>query len=440
MSRPNSENPASAFDDTLEDILELLEEDSQHFIYLTGAAGTGKTTLIERVKDECLLKKMVVAPTGVAALNIGGSTINSAFRIGFDTFPVIQESKDPRFKKLLKNLELLIIDEISMVRAPMLDAISETLQIHRNSSKPFGGIHVLACGDLFQLPPVVKENEESAIFERYGSVYFFSADNFQAIEKPLFFELVSSFRQQDDQEFYNLLNNVRLGKNLESSINMINKTCHNPEFDTESSLIITSRKYRAEQINDEMLSLIDGHVTVAKSKEQGELNENDLPAPRELRLKEDAKVMFIKNDPDGRWVNGTIGVVIDCADKNKKVIKVKVGKEIFKVKREEWNKVRYVYDEYNDEMEEEIVSSFKQFPLKLGWAVTIHKAQGLTLDSCSVDLGEGAFATGQAYVALSRCKTLNSLNLYRELKVRDALVDPDIQDFHAEHFGWHYNK
>jgi GTPase SAR1 family protein len=435
MSPSNSENPTSAFDDTLEDILELLEEDAQHFIYLTGAAGTGKTTLIERVKDECLLKKMVVAPTGVAALNIGGSTINSAFRIGFDTFPVIQESKDPRFKKLLKNLELLIIDEISMVRAPMLDAISETLQIHRNSSKPFGGIHVLACGDLFQLPPVVKENEETAIFERYESVYFFSADNFQAIDNPSFFELVSSFRQQDDKEFYNLLNNVRLGQNLEESIKTINQTCHNPEFDTESSLIITSRKYRAEQINEEMLNLIDGPATAAKSKEQGELNENDLPAPRELRVKEDAKVMFIKNDPDGRWVNGTIGVVIDCSDRNKKIIKVKVGKEVFKVKREEWNKVRYVYDEFNDEMEEEVVSSFKQFPLKLGWAVTIHKAQGLTLESCSVDLGDGAFATGQAYVALSRCKTLDSLNLYRELKVRDALVDPDIQDFHAEHFG-----
>ena len=435
MSQSNSENPAPAFDETLEDILELLEEDTQHFIYLTGAAGTGKTTLIERVKDECLLKKMVVAPTGVAALNIGGSTINSAFRIGFDTFPVIQESKDPRFKKLLKNLELLIIDEISMVRAPMLDAISETLQIHRNSSKPFGGIHVLACGDLFQLPPVVKENEETAIFERYESVYFFSADNFQAIESPSFFELVSSFRQQDDKEFYDLLNNVRLGQNLEESIKTINQTCHNPEFDTESSLIITSRKYRAEQINEEMLNLIDGPATAAKSKEQGELNENDLPAPRELRVKENAKVMFIKNDPDGRWVNGTIGLVIDCSDKNKKVIKVKVGKEVFKVKREEWNKVRYIYDEFNDEMEEEVVSSFKQFPLKLGWAVTIHKAQGLTLESCSVDLGDGAFATGQAYVALSRCKTLDSLNLYRELKVRDALVDPDIQDFHAEHFG-----
>ncbi len=430
-----SSKPLSDFDNTLDDILELLKETTQQFIYLTGAAGTGKTTLIEQVKDECLLKKMVVAPTGVAALNIGGSTINSAFRIGFETFPAIQESKDPRFKKLLKNLELLIIDEISMVRAPMLDAISETLQIHRDSSKPFGGIHVLACGDLFQLSPVVKESEETAIFERYESVYFFSAHNFQAIEKPTFFELVSSFRQQDDQGFYDLLNNIRLGKNLENSIKKINKTCHNPEFDTESSLIITSRKYRAEQINEEMLNLIDGPATAAKSKEQGELNENDLPAPRELRVKEDAKVMFIKNDPDGRWVNGTIGVVIDCSDKNKKVIKVKVGKEVFKVKREEWNKVRYVYDEFNDEMEEEVISSFKQFPLKLGWAVTIHKAQGLTLESCSVDLGDGAFATGQAYVALSRCKTLDSLNLYRELKVRDALVDPDIQDFHAEHFG-----
>ena len=428
-------NSESSFDLVLDQVLRLIvEEDSQQFIYITGAAGTGKTTLIERVKDECLLKKMVVAPTGVAALNIGGSTINSAFRIGFDTFPVIQESKDPRFKKLLKNLELLVIDEISMVRAPMLDAISETLKIHRNSTKPFGGIHLLACGDLFQLPPVVKDHEEGSIFERYDSIYFFSAHSFQAMNSPIYFELSNSFRQKDDHQFYDLLNDIRLGKNLEESIRTINDVCFNPEFETESSLIITSRKYRAEQINEEMLDQIEGSVTCIKSKEQGEFNENDLPAPRELRIKEDAKVMFIKNDSEGRWVNGTVGVVINCLDKNKKIIKVKVGSDIFKVKREEWNKVRYVYDDYNDEMEEEIVSSFKQFPLKLGWAVTIHKAQGLTLESCSVDLGEGAFATGQAYVALSRCKTLESLNLYRELKIRDALVDPDIQDFHEKFF------
>ena len=158
MAKKKIEADEKSFDDILEQVEGLLESDEQQFIYLTGAAGTGKTTLIEKVVEASDLRKIVVAPTGVAALNIGGSTINSAFRIGFDTFPVIQESNDPRFKKLLKKLELLIIDEISMVRAPMLDAISESLKVHRNSSEPFGGIHVLACGDLFQLPPVVKDH------------------------------------------------------------------------------------------------------------------------------------------------------------------------------------------------------------------------------------------------------------------------------------------
>ena len=435
MKDSNIKVELKTFDNTLDQILELLDSDTQQFIYLTGAAGTGKTTLIERVLDENNLKKIVVAPTGVAALNIGGSTINSAFRIGFDIFPQIQESNDPRFKKLLKKLELLIIDEISMVRAPMLDAISETLKLHRNSSEPFGGIHVLACGDLFQLPPVVKDNEIDAIDERYESVYFFSSNSFKEIEAPAFFELTYSFRQSEDEDFYSLLNNIRLGENLSETINEINRRCFNPEFENESSLIITTRKYRADQINEAMLNEIDGPATSAKSEELGELNDNDLPAPRNLRIKKDAKVMFIKNDSEGRWVNGTIGVVTNCSDKKGRFLRVKVGDEIFKVKREEWNKIKYVYDEYNDEMEEEIVSSFKQFPLKLGWAVTIHKAQGLTLESCSIDLGNGAFATGQTYVALSRCKTLNSVNLYQELKERDALVDSAIKDFHKENFN-----
>ncbi|MGB1067912.1 MAG: ATP-dependent DNA helicase [Gammaproteobacteria bacterium] len=435
MKDSNIKDEVKTFDSTLDQILELLDSDTQQFIYLTGAAGTGKTTLIERVLDENNLKKMVVAPTGVAALNIGGSTINSAFRIGFDIFPQIQESNDPRFKKLLKKLELLIIDEISMVRAPMLDAISETLKLHRNSSKPFGGIHVLACGDLFQLPPVVKDNEIDAIDEKYESVYFFSSNSFKEIAAPAFFELTYSFRQSEDEDFYSLLNNIRLGENLSETINKINRRCFNPEFENESSLIITTRKYRADQINEAMLNEIDGPATSAKSEELGEFNDNDLPAPRNLRIKKDAKVMFIKNDSEGRWVNGTIGVVTNCSDKKGRFLKVQVGDEIFKVKREEWNKIKYVYDEYNDEMEEEIVSSFKQFPLKLGWAVTIHKAQGLTLESCSIDLGNGAFATGQTYVALSRCKTLNSVNLYQELKERDALVDLAIKDFHKENFN-----
>ena len=425
----------TSFDIYFDEINELFESDEgQQFVYLTGAAGTGKTTLVKKLIDENSLKKIVVAPTGIAALNIGGATINSAFRIGFDTFPVIKESNDPRFKKLLKNLELLIIDEISMVRAPMLDAISETLKLHRDSSEPFGGVHVLACGDLFQLPPVVKDKEEEAIYEKYESIYFFSANSFKEIVSPSFYELTYSFRQSDDNNFYDLLNNIRLGNDLENTINKINASCFNPSNYEESALIVTSRRYRADQINEEMLNTIEGPATAAMAEELGDLNENELPAPRNLRIKEGAKVMFIKNDSEGRWVNGTVGKVVDCKDKKRKTIKVEVAGKTLNVKREEWNKIRYVYDDYDDEMEEEIVSSFKQFPLKLGWAVTIHKAQGLTLESCSIDLGQGAFATGQTYVALSRCKTLGSVNLYQELRKTDAMVDSAIVDFHKKSF------
>ena len=420
-----------SFDKVQDEIIDLLSEGSeQQFIFLTGAAGTGKTTILERVKNQLSVKKVVVAPTGIAALNIGGTTINSAFRIGFDTIPVITKSKDPRFAKLLRNLELLIIDEVSMVRAPMLDAISQSLQIHRNSEEPFGGVHVLACGDLFQLPPIIKESEERVIYEKYNSVYFFDAHSFKDMAKINYFELTESFRQEEDQRFCELLNNIRIGQDLESTINQINSNCFDPTLESDFFMTLTSRKKRAEELNEYKLSHIEGEEELIKSKESGDLNENDLPAPRELKIKVGANVMFIKNDPEGRWVNGTLGTVSECLDKKKKHIKVKINNKTHKVEREEWNKVRFTYDEDSDDVLEEVISSFKQFPIKLGWAVTIHKSQGLTLESCSVDLGAGAFATGQAYVALSRCKNLNSLNLQRELKVSDALVDPDIIDFH----------
>ena len=422
-----------SFDKVQDEIIDLLSDDSeQQFIFLTGAAGTGKTTLLERVKNQLSLKKMVVAPTGIAALNIGGTTINSAFRIGFETIPLITKSKDPRFAKLLRNLELLIIDEVSMVRAPMLDAISQSLQIHRNSEKPFGGIHVLACGDLFQLPPIIKESEERIIYEKYNSIYFFDAHSFKDMKMISYFELTESFRQEEDQRFCELLNNIRIGKDLDVTIDQINSNCFDPTLESEFFMTLTSRKKRAEELNEYKLGHIEGEEEIIKSKETGELNENDLPAPRELKIKVGANVMFIKNDPEGRWVNGTLGTISECLDKKKKYIKVKINKKTHKVEREAWNKVRFTYDEDSDEVLEEVISSFKQFPIKLGWAVTIHKSQGLTLESCSVDLGAGAFATGQAYVALSRCKNLSSLHLQRELKVSDALVDPDIIEFHQK--------
>ena len=425
-----------SFNQIKDEIIRTVSEegDDQKFIFLTGAAGTGKTTLLESVKYEVDKKKMVVAPTGIAALNIGGTTINSAFRIGFDTIPKVTKSEDPGFRKLLKNLELLIIDEISMVRAPMLDAISQSLQIHRKSTQPFGGIDVIACGDLFQLPPIVKQHEENEIYGEYNSVYFFDSHSFNEIEEKIFYELNESFRQEEDENFFNLLNNIRLGKDLEPTIDKINKHCFDSTLDADPFMTLTSRKNRAEEINRHKLSFNDNPEEVIKSKEFGELKENDLPALRELRIKKDARVMFVKNDSDGRWVNGTVGVISECLDKNKKCIKVKIDGVTHRVEREEWKKVKFRYDEDSDEVLEEVVSSFKQFPIKLGWAVTIHKSQGLTLDSCAVDLGDGAFATGQAYVALSRCKTLDSLTLFRELKRSDALIDPDIQDFHENHF------
>ena len=425
-----------SFDVVQDHIVELLSDnEEQQFIFLTGAAGTGKTTLLERVKNQLSSKKIVVAPTGIAALNIGGTTINSAFRIGFETIPVITRSKAPRFAKLLKNLELLIVDEVSMVRAPMLDAISQSLQMYKNSTKPFGGIDVLACGDLFQLPPVVKQHEEREIYDKYDSVYFFDALSFKDIDNVKYFQLDKSFRQEEDESFYELLNNIRTGKDLENTINKINAQCFDPTLESDAFMTLTSRKNRAEELNNHKLSYLDSPEEIIKSKEFGELNENDLPAPRELKIKQGASVMFIKNDSEGRWVNGTLGTIAECLDKKKKCIKVKINNKTHKVEREEWNKVKFTYDDDTDEVLEEVVSSFKQFPIKLGWAVTIHKSQGLTLDSCSVDLGTGAFATGQAYVALSRCRNLNSLHLQKELKISDALVDPDIQEFHAKHFG-----
>ena len=422
------------FSEDAKAIIKLINTTKEH-LFITGKAGTGKSTLLKHIyeQDPSII---VLAPTGIAAINVNGDTIHSFFKL--KPRYELDEAKHVRINEKMMakyiHIHTIIIDEISMVRAPMLDAISETLKLHRDSSEPFGGVHVLACGDLFQLPPVVKDQEEEAIYEKYESIYFFSANSFKEIVSPSFYELTYSFRQSDDNNFYDLLNNIRLGNDLENTINKINASCFNPSNYEESALIVTSRRYRADQINEEMLNTIEGPATAAMAEELGDLNENELPAPRNLRIKEGAKVMFIKNDSEGRWVNGTVGKVVDCKDKKRKTIKVEVAGKTLNVKREEWNKIRYVYDDYDDEMEEEIVSSFKQFPLKLGWAVTIHKAQGLTLESCSIDLGQGAFATGQTYVALSRCKTLGSVNLYQELRKTDAMVDSAIVDFHKKSF------
>ena len=426
-----SKSPLTTYEDIKESVIDLLDSTSkkkQEFIFVTGPAGTGKSTLIEDVKKEVDKNKIVVAPTGIAALNIGGKTIHSVFRLGFEPIPPVKEYKDPKFRKLIKNLEILIIDEISMVKAPILDAISRSLQLHRKSKKPFGGVSVLVCGDLFQLPPVMNQYDEKIILDLYESPFFFDAACFYETQEPKIFELTESFRQQDDSHFLDLLNNIRLGLNLQETVNTINRTCFDPQFEEETAMTVTSRTRRSEDLNKHQLQLIEDQEKEFKARERGEFKESELPAPRELVLKKGAQVIFTKNDSEGRWVNGSIGKVLDVS--SKKQIEVKIQNISYKVEREKWVKESYIYDEINDEIHTEEVAVYEQFPLKLGWSVTIHKSQGLTLESCSVDLGNGAFAPGQAYVALSRCKNLNSLHLHTELKASDIKLDPQVVDFY----------
>jgi len=286
----------------------------------------------------------------------------------------------------------------------------------------------LVCGDLFQLPPVMNQYDESIILNIYESPFFFDAACFYETKEPKIFELNESFRQQDDTKFLDLLNNIRLGLDLKETVNQINLACYDPNLQVEAAMTVTSRTRRSEDLNKYKLEQIDNKEKIFKAKERGEFKDGELPAPRELVLKKGAQVIFTKNDSEGKWVNGTIGIVHDISSKRE--VEVFINGVSYYVQKEKWVKENFIYDEGTDEIYSEEIAAFEQFPLKLGWSVTIHKSQGLTLESCSVDLGNGAFAPGQAYVALSRCKTLKSLHLHTELKVSDIKLDPQVVDFY----------
>ena len=318
------------------------------------------------------------------------------------------ESKDLDLQVTLKDINELLLDmpNIPHDSAPIGESEKDNVVVNK-----FGTIDTSNTLDHLEIS---KNIDTDMAAKLSGSRFAVLKGDIAKLQRALISFMIDSAIKNGYQEYY-----VPFMANEDSLIG----TGQLPKF--EEDLFKTS---------DKLYLIPTAEVPLTNIFRNEFLNENDLPAPRNLRIKQDAKVMFIKNDSEGRWVNGTVGVVTNCSDKKRKFIRVQVGDDIFKVKREEWNKIKYVYDEYNDEMDEEVVSSFKQFPLKLGWAVTIHKAQGLTLESCSIDLGQGAFATGQTYVALSRCKTLNSLNLYQELQIRDALVDSAIKDFHSDNF------
>lgn len=399
-------------------------------VFVTGNAGTGKSTLIQYLRTVLKKKMVVVAPTGVAALNVGGVTINAFFQLP----PKIHEDEDIKLvydRKLYQKLDLLIIDEVSMVRCDLMDSIDKFLRKNRSSDMPFGGVQLLLIGDLFQLPPVVPRQEMVVLSSKsYASPYFFSSFSLQKSSMvPV--ELTSVYRQ-DDNFFISLLNSIRLGENIETAMAELNARCYRRK-DVSTDITLTCTNNRADQINMKELHQIPEKEYAFKGEIKGRfsLEEDKLPSPFDLRLKVGARVMFTKNDDNRRWVNGTLGIIRNIDQESIGVELVTDHKgQIYDVQRVTWETYKYAYDPAKDKIVAKKVGAYTQYPIMLAWAVTIHKSQGKTLDNVLVDLGNAAFASGQVYVALSRCRSISGISLQRPIRKSDVKCDPLIKRFY----------
>ena len=415
--------------------LELLEKEGRN-LFITGRAGTGKSTLLSLLRNTTRKKSAVLAPTGVAALNVQGQTIHSFFGFPPRMFPR-SEIKRRRDKKIFKNLELLIIDEISMVRADLLDHIDYFLRLNRENPMPFGGLQVVFFGDLFQLPPVVASQEEAAIYEsKYSTPYFFSAEVFRADFPMEMYELKKVYRQED-RHFLRLLEGIRLNQADDEDLEDLNQR-YIPSFEAEAYYItLTARNATADQINLRKLEQIAESEKRYPATLKGDFNPSLFPTDQILRLKPQAQVMLLKNDPERRFVNGTIGKIIRLGEETLHVL-IHEGHEkekVVELERADWEVLRYKTNLENPNLiETETVGSFNQFPVKLAWAITIHKSQGKTFDKVVIDLGRGAFEHGQTYVALSRCRSLDGLVLKQPLRQSDIITDERVVAFYQSNF------
>jgi hypothetical protein len=407
---------------------ELMEHTGKH-LYITGNAGTGKSTLLHYFKKQTRKEVVILAPTGIAAVNIGGATIHSFFR--FPThFITLDNIKKIRGKAdLFAALETLIIDEASMVRADMMDAIDASLRLNRNQPyEPFGGVQLILIGDLFQLPPVIEQDLEEYFADNYMTPYFFSAKVFSEIRLHKI-ELQRVFRQSDP-DFIRLLNKVRNNELEQSDLKIINQRYQSSLKLSSHDLAITltATNARASAINLQRLSELPTVEYVFDAVIDGDFDDKSHPTDKRLRLREGAQIMMVKNDPNKRWVNGSLGVVQQLSHDT---IKVLFGTAVHTIEPTSWEKSIYDYDRVHRSLESVVIGSFRQYPIKLAWAITIHKSQGKTFDNVIIDLGYGAFAHGQSYVALSRCTSYEGLHLKAPLKYSDIILDPRIQEFHT---------
>ena len=416
---------------------QFIENTGTH-LFLTGKAGTGKTTFLRRLKQESPKRMVVLAPTGIAAINAGGVTIHSFFQIPFA--PYVPESSFStnatyrfRFGKekinIIRSMDLLVIDEISMVRADLLDAVDEMLRRYRDHHKPFGGVQLLMIGDLQQLAPVVKEEEWQILKKYYDTPYFFSSLALKQTEYCTI-ELKTVYRQNDGV-FLDLLNRIRENHCDSQVLEALNRRCL-PDFQPrkeEGYIRLVTHNYQAQRINNYELEQLPGRSYTFRATIDGKFPEYSYPTDEVLELKKGAQVMFVKNDSSGehRYYNGMIGEVTAVSASSIEV-RAKDSGEDFLLQEEEWANAKYVLDEESKEIVEDIEGTFRQFPLKLAWAITIHKSQGLTFERAIID-ASSSFAHGQTYVALSRCKTLEGLVLSAPLSARAVISDREVDRF-----------
>lgn len=408
-------------------------------VFLTGKAGTGKTTFLKHLTSTTTKRFVVLAPTGVAAINAGGSTIHSFFQLPLclylpDVKELITEYQTPeRYRslrkervKIIRTLDLLIIDEISMVRADLLDAVDMTLRRYRRNDRPFGGVQLLMIGDAQQLSPVVKENERQFMAQVYPSPYFFHAKALQNMDYVTI-ELQKVYRQKDS-DFLGVLNAVRENRITADVLKVLNSRVHAYE-DDEDTIRLTTHNAQADAVNLRKLEMLPDEVKMFEADIEGDFPENSYPADFVLSLKVGAQVMFIRNDSEGEYYNGKIGKVEEIDDKGIIMVSDSEGNMIT-VTPVEWENIQYVLDEQTGEIMPSVLGKFRQIPLKIAWAITIHKSQGLTFDRVIIDAG-AAFAFGQVYVALSRCRSLEGISLDSPISYSAICSDTHVSQFNS---------